>query len=97
MGAQPESKSKVNLKEKDPDEDVFRTRYAAAADSVIRGSPLNRGDRLAEQGTMVKAAGASQNRGQFTVNRGQPAGKTAKEKQALTQWRYAVNGALPGR
>ena len=77
--------------------DVVRTKYQAAEDSVVRGNLLSRGDRLADEGIMVKAAGASQTRGQFTRNRGQPAAKTAKDKETLTDLRHEVNDALEGQ
>lgn len=79
------------------DEDPIRTRYKAAMDSVIRGNSLDRGSRMAEQGIMVKAAGASQTRGQFTKNKGQPAAKTIKDRELLTDLRHEVNGALEGQ
>ena len=65
-------------------------------DSVVRGGLLNRGDRMPEQGIMVKAAGSSSTRGQFASNRGQPAAKNSKEREFLTNFRHEVNGSLPG-
>ena len=52
---------------------------------------------MTEQGIMVKAAGACQTRGQFAKNRGQPAAKTAKERELLTSLHHKVNDALPGQ
>ena len=92
-GMNPESK---DSKSSSGDIDALVVKFKTAMDSVIRGSALNRSDSLSEQGIMVKTAGASQNRGNFSATKGQPAPKNAKEKSALENLRVEISKALPG-
>ena len=79
-----------------PAPEAMYAKYRAAADSAIHGTPLNRGDRMKEQGTMTKAAGSAQNRGQFTSDKGQPDPKTAKQRSSLANVHLRIGDAMPG-
>lgn len=76
-------------------DEEYRARYAAAMDAVSRGLALKR-NRIAQQGSMVKGSGSSQNRGSFVAFKGQPAAKNAKEEEALKEIRVEIKNFSPG-
>lgn len=74
-----------------------RERVRIVTDSVLRGSPLKRSERLKDGGAMMTTVGASQTFGNFTENRGvvPPKANKPEETALVEELRTNVKLYLP--
>lgn len=75
---------------------VQYARFKIAKDSVIRGTPLKRGERVKDNGVMMKSVGSSSTYGQFSENRGIiPPRKRRNEAKMAEELREEMKICMP--
>ena len=68
-----------------------------AKDSIIRGTPLKRSERIKDGGAMMTTAGSSNIFGQFSENRGVIPPRGKKEAAKVEELREEIKLSMPGK
>ena len=68
-----------------------------AKDSITRGTPLKRSERIKDGGAMVTTAGSSNIFGQFSENRGVIPPRGKKEAAMVEELREEIKVSMPGK
>ena len=76
---------------------VQYARFRVAKDSIIRGTPLKRSERIKDGGAMMTTAGSSNIFGQFSENRGVIPARGKKEAAMVEELREEIKLSMPGK
>lgn len=76
---------------------VQYAKFKMAKDSIIRGTPLKRSERIKDGGAMMTTAGSSNIFGQFSENRGVIPPRAKKEAAMVEELREEIKLSMPGK
>ena len=76
---------------------VQYAKFKMAKDSIIRGTPLKRSERIKDGGAMMTTAGSSSIFGQFSENRGVIPPRAKKEAVMVEELREEIKLSMPGK